>query len=218
MVTYGVLGSKNENMAFVVFEGIDGAGKSTLITLLQKKLNDLQIAVMVTREPGGTPLGEKLRQLLLDLEGDKPVDRTELLLYEAIRAQHVERVIKPALARDQWILCDRYTASTLAFQAGGRGLDREPIDWLNHFATGGLEPNLFVLLDLPISEGQMRMQNRVKDRMEAEAMVFHQQVRDFYLKLAQQEPSKWLVLDAMQPPEELFVQLVSYLDHKAWQF
>lgn len=203
-------------MAFLVFEGIDGAGKSTLISSLKQRLIEKKQVVVVTREPGGTPLGEELRQLLLKTEGDTPVPRAELLLYEAIRAQHVECVIKPALQKKQWILCDRYTSSTLAFQAGGRELDEEPILWLNSFATDGVEPNLFILLDLPPSEGQRRMETRKKDRFEIEGEAFHEKVRNYYLKLASEKPDQWLVLNALQEPENLFVQLLQHLEKKSW--
>ncbi|MCB0392699.1 MAG: dTMP kinase, partial [Bdellovibrionales bacterium] len=171
-------------MAFLVFEGIDGAGKSTLMNSLKEELIKKNQEVVVTREPGGTALGEELRQILLKKEGDTPVPRTELLLYEAIRAQHVERVLKPAIEQEKWILCDRFTASTLAFQAGGRQLDRGPIDWLNSYATDGIAPNLFILLDLEPNVGQKRMLGREKDRFELENSDFHHRVRNFYLKLA----------------------------------
>ncbi|MCB9026688.1 MAG: dTMP kinase [Bdellovibrionaceae bacterium] len=203
-------------MAFLVFEGIDGAGKSTLISSLQQRLLEQKQEVVITREPGGTPLGEALRQLLLKTDGDIPVPRAELLLYEAIRAQHVERVIKPALQKKQWILCDRYTSSTLAFQAGGRELDSQPIQWLNFFATDGVEPNLFILLDLPPTEGQNRMQAREKDRFEIEELSFHERVRNYYLKLASEKPNQWLVLNALQSPQSLFEQLLHHLEKQSW--
>ena len=206
--------TQKRGMAFLVFEGIDGAGKSTLIESLKKELVEKNQQVVLTREPGGTPLGEELRKLLLQLDGDSPVPRAELLLYEAIRAQHVEKVIKPALKAKKWVLCDRYTPSTLAFQAGGRNLDRGPIDWLNEYATDKLEPHLVVLLDLAPEDGQERMKNREKDRFEVEALDFHHKVRNHYLEQAKENPQNWLVLDATKSPEVLFHELLEHLEAK----
>src|SRR6185312_272345 len=125
-----------------------GAGKSTLISGLTKEIKALGESVLVSREPGGSELGEEIRKLLLRISHDEPVPRAELLLYEAARAQHVEKIIRPALQRGEWVLCDRYSASSIAFQSGGRGLSRDKIDWLNDFATSQLKPALWVLLDL----------------------------------------------------------------------
>lgn len=147
-------------MAFLVFEGLDGAGKSTLISGVENHLKALGQKVHLTREPGGTPLGEEIRQQLLRVEGDTPVPRAEMLLYEAARAQHVDRVIRPGLAEGKWILCDRFAPSTVAFQVGGRGLDRTAIDYLNSYATDGLLPDLVVLVDLPVEESLARMAKR----------------------------------------------------------
>jgi len=205
---------------FIVFEGLDGSGKSTLIQGLSQVLEQQNISFHKTREPGGTLLGEEVRKLLLQVEGDSPVPRAELLLYEAIRAQHVEKLIKPKLAEKSWVLCDRYTASTFAFQAGGRGLTEEDINWLNAFATDQLEPDLWVLVDLPPQECQKRMakrgeQGQEKDRFEQEELSFHEKVRNNYKKQSTGK-SNWLVLDGLKKPDELITELVENLKGRKW--
>src|SRR5690606_18259505 len=145
------------------FEGLDGAGKSTLIEGLKSHIETSGsksgpgASVVLTREPGGSVLGDEIRELLLRTKGEAPVPRAELLLYQAARAQHVEVTIRPALKNGAWVLCDRYSASTVAFQAGGRQLPRPAIDWLNSYSTDNLEPDLWVLLDLTTEEAAKRM-------------------------------------------------------------
>src|SRR5688572_8822456 len=128
-------------MAFLVFEGLDGSGKTSLIKLTAEHLTRNGITPLITREPGGTPLGEEIRKILLRKEGDTPTPRCEILLYEAIRAHHVDQAIIPALQRKQWVLCDRFTPSSVAFQAGGRYLKAQDIEWLNEFAIGQTKPD-----------------------------------------------------------------------------
>ena len=204
---------------FIVFEGMDGSGKSSLIQALSQKLKEQKIVVTLTREPGGTPLAEKIRALLLDVSQDAPVDRVELLLYEASRAQHVEKKIRPALQQKQWVLCDRFTASSVAFQHYARGVPREPVDWLNNFAIGGVEPDMTILLDLPFAEAEKRMNRRGetqgKDRMEQEAKEFHEKVRQGYLQEAKGQ-AKWLVLDAMQTTEQMAELVLQNWKAKGW--
>jgi dTMP kinase len=198
-------------MAFIVFEGLDGAGKSSLIETLKKKLEDQKLDYIFTREPGGTPLAEELRNIILRDEEDKeaPVSRCELLLYEAARAQHVEKVIRPALENKKWIICDRFTASTYAFQKGGRDLHTDDILWLNNFATSDVKPDLQILLDLPVEVSKQRMEKRVqetgvkKDRFEKEKQDFHQKVRDAYLEIAKSDEKNWIILDATKSPKEV---------------
>jgi dTMP kinase len=197
-------------MAFIVFEGLDGSGKTTLMKKLSSLLDQRSISHIITREPGGTELGDELREIILRKNGDAPSPRAELLLYEAGRAQHVDKKIRPALEKKQWVLCDRYTASSIAFQAGGRLLKTEDVEWLNQFATANLAPDLFVLLDLTVDESEKRRDNRQKetnteaDRMESEKKDFHERTRQGYLNEAKKDPSRWLVLDAAKTPDELF--------------
>jgi dTMP kinase len=196
------------DMAFIVFEGLDGAGKSTLIELLKQHLKNNHTPLVLTREPGGTELGDEIRQLLLRTKGETPVSRAELFLYQAGRAQHVEKVIRPSLAKNIWVLCDRYYASTVAFQCGGRELDRKMVNQLNMMAIDGVEPDLWVLLDLTTEEAAKRMQGRELDRFESENRDFHERVRKTYLDLAKEDPKKWLVLDASVTSDKLFQTLI----------
>jgi dTMP kinase len=209
-------------MAFLVFEGLDGSGKTSLIQKVSDFLTQSKIQFVLSREPGGTPLGEELRSVLLRPEGDTPTPRSELLLYEAIRAHHVDRKIKPALEKNQWVLCDRFTASTLAFQTGGRSLKSDDVIWLNRFATQDLEPDLTILLDLTAELAGERQQKRFNstgetaDRFEREKADFHNRVRASYLEQARKNPTRWLVLDASQTTENMFKQLVHTLKEKNW--
>ncbi len=210
---------------FISFEGLDGAGKSTLIKLLKLKLEKHQQTVILTREPGGTPLGDELRQIILRREGDTPTPRTELLLYEAIRAQHVENHILPNLKQGNWVLCDRFSASSLAFQAGGRQISETDVKWLNAFATNGLNPTQTVLLDLTYDQAQERQTQRFQqrsesaDRMEAESRDFHERVRASFLSQAHENKSSWIVLSAMQSPENLLKELIVKLQERGvWDY
>ena len=210
MVTQGGHRSMTIQMAFIVFEGLDGSGKTTLMKKLSSLLDQSSIPHIITREPGGTPLGDEIRELILRKTGDAPSPRTELLLYEASRAQHVDKKIRPALDSGKWVLCDRFTASSMAFQAGGRSLKISDVEWLNNFATSDLKPHLFVLLDLTVDESEKRRENRQKetnteaDRLESEKRDFHERTRQGYLDEAKKDPSRWLVLDAGKTPDELF--------------
>lgn len=207
-------------MRFLVFEGLDGSGKSSLMAALEKELHKRQISCYRTREPGGTPLGDEIRNMILRKEGPAPLGRTELLLYEASRAQHVEEVIRPQLSQGHWVLCDRFTASSVAFQGGGRAISEKDVISLNDFATGGLKADLTVLLDLSVEESRKRRQGRgaqtgeSEDRIESEADTFHEKVRQSFLHQAQQDPQGWLVLDARETPEVLFTQLMNALIEK----
>lgn len=206
----------------MVFEGLDGSGKSTLIRGLSEHLSRQAVSFHVTREPGGTELGEELRTILLRTEKQAPTPRTELLLYQAIRAQHVDLVIEPMMQEGKWVLSDRFTASTYAFQVGGRGLLEDDVNWLNEYATAGRSPELTILLDLPIEASAARMSQRVAeggeslDRFEKEKAEFHEKVRQGYLTLARREPERWLVLDARKGPEELLNELIKQLEERSW--
>lgn len=203
-------------MAFIVLEGLDGSGKSTLIAHLEKALEEKGLKVRLTREPGGTPLAEKMRDLILDPSGESPCPRAEVLLYQAARAQHVDRVIQPHLDSGGWVLSDRFYGSTVAFQVFGRQLPREEIDWLNRYATAGLSPHLTIYLDVPVEVSQSRMQGRAKDRIESEEESFHQRVRQGYLAQAQESPDSWVVLSSERPPEELNQMVLEKLKEKGW--
>jgi dTMP kinase len=201
---------------FIVFEGLDGAGKSTLISGLESILNSNNEKVVLTREPGGTILGDSIRELLLKSSEHAPVPRAELLLYEASRAQHVDKVIRPALSRGEWVISDRFSASTVAFQVGGRNLELNSIEWLNRYATDNCEPDLWVLLDISAEEAQKRMQGRNLDRFESEKKDFHERVRSAYLDCSKRDQHKWLVLDASKSKEELMEQLLVHLQKLNW--
>lgn len=205
-------------MPFLAFEGLDGSGKSTLIKGLTTELETRRIAHVLTREPGGTALGDEIRQLLLRVQGEAPVQRAEALLYQASRAQHVEQLIRPALKAGKWVLSDRFDASSVAFQAGGREIQRAQIDWLNDFATAGVKPDLNILLDLTVEESARRLRARgeAADRLESEAEEFHQKVRATYLELARQNPSRWLVLSAADRPDKILQDLLATLKERRW--
>ena len=178
---------------FIAFEGGEASGKSTQAALLAARLD-----AVLTREPGGTPIGEQIRGLLLDPAGDVEA-RTEALLMAAARAQHVHDVIEPALAAGRHVVTDRFTASSLAYQGFGRGLALEEVRALSVFATAGLEPDLYVLLDVP-PEVAAERRSREHDRMESAGDAFHQRVRDGFLALTD---DRWLVVDGTLPPDEV---------------
>lgn len=209
-------------MIFLAFEGLDGSGKSSLMKQLEQHLESFQIAYIKTREPGGTPIGDRLREIILEKSITPPTARTELLLYQACRAQHVDQVIRPALNNKKWVLCDRFSASSIAFQAGGRKISKDEVVWLNHFATENLKPHLQILLDLTVEESKKRRQNRVtevgvdEDRIESEAAEFHQRVRNGFLEQSRENPKDWLVLNAAQSPEKLFKELLFELQGRQW--
>lgn len=207
-------------MKLIVFEGIDGAGKSSLMRGLISQLEKRGISYIQTREPGGTGIGDQIREIILKKQEEVLTPRAELLLYQASRAQHVEKLIRPALDSGQWVLCDRFTASSMAFQGGGRGLADQDIQTLSDFATSGLIVHLTVLLDLSVEESRRRRGLRSQadplqqeDRIEAEANSFHQRVRDRFLTESKKATAEqaWLVLDAAQEPTALVKQLEDYL-------
>ena len=185
---------------FVTFEGIDGSGKSTQADLLRVRLEAEGIDVLGTREPGGTELGEKIRDLLL--HGGHVTAWAEALLYAASRAQHVEELVRPALARGAWVVCDRYLDSSVAYQGVARGLGLDRVLDLNLAAVGGLLPDRTFLLELAVSELPERLRGD-HDRLEQEADDFHARVGEGYRELAARYPERIVVLDAARPPEEL---------------
>lgn len=192
----------------VTFEGGDGAGKTTLMDRLFAVLIDAGRKVRRTRAPGGTPLGESIRQLLLQPSHLVPMSlRCELFLFLADRAQHVDEVILPALAEGDIVLCDRFNDSTMAYQSGARGFDTSWISELCTFASAGVVPGLTFYLDIDPIVGLSRAkgQRHSEDRIESEAISFHQRIREAFLSIAAQEPNRFIVLDAHRPAEEVFL-------------
>jgi dTMP kinase len=189
---------------FITLEGGEGVGKTTNMNFIAGLLENQSITVVKTREPGGTPLAEKIRQLLLENQDETVDANTELLLMFAARAQHLCHIIKPALARGDWVLCDRFTDATYAYQGGGRGMSINTIAWLEHLVHGELRPDLTLLLDAPVQTGLRRARQRGKpDRFEQEKQAFFEKVRQSYLKLAKQHPERFVVIDASQPLDQV---------------
>ena len=181
---------------FVVFESGDGVGKSTQVVELVSRLRNRRIEPVVTRQPGGTPIGEKLRELLLDPGHPELTARTEALVYAADKAQHVEEVILPALAQGKVVVCDRYVDSMIAYQGAGRVLDLAEVEQVARWATGGLRPDLTVLLDIDPAEAVANI--RQQDRLEAAGLNFHRRAREHFLRLADEDPERYLVLGARE--------------------
>lgn len=193
----------------ITLEGPEGSGKSTQLRLLQEHLAARGMRVLATREPGGTRIGEQIRAILHDMANVAMQPRAEVLLYSAARAQLVEQVIRPALAAGTVVLCDRYLESTLAYQGYGRGLDLTALRQLTRFATGGLQSDLVIYLDLPVQVGLARKrlaherEQGELTRMDQQELAFYERVRAGYLAMAAKEPGRWCVLDAQQPVEAL---------------
>ena len=188
---------------FITFEGPEGSGKSTHIRLLKAFLETRGIEMVMTREPGGTPLGESIRNLLQHGESEAPVARAEVLLFLACRAQHVERRIRPALEAGQWVLCDRFDDSTMAYQGYARGFDLTLLGGVNDFAVNGLRPDLTLLLDVSPATSRARLAARgaTPDRIEREHDAFHVKVRDGFLDLAQKKPEQFVVVNTEREPD-----------------
>lgn len=201
-------------MMFISFEGTEGAGKSTLTAYLQNALQQQGKSVVLTREPGGTPLAEKMRELLLAPSDEVWSNRAELLLLYAARAQHIEQCIQPALAQGKMVLCDRFIDASMAYQHGGRGLPAELIQVLNqHFVA--CVPDLTFWLDIPVEIGMQRAKKRAElDRFEQEDIDFFTKIRHCYASLAQAAPNRIVRLDAQQPIEQLSQQALVILQEK----
>jgi dTMP kinase len=199
---------------FITFEGIEGSGKSTQIVLLANYLKSRCIEIVLTREPGGTLIGDQIRKILLN-PANKALDPSaELFLYSASRAQHLSEVILPALAASTIVLCDRFSDATLAYQGYGRGLDRDMIRELDRIVTAGIRPDLTVLLDIDAAVGLQRARGRNNSRglegearFENEEIVFHERVRQGYLTLAKQEPERIRVVDASPTPDRIKMEI-----------
>lgn len=195
---------------FITFEGIEGTGKSTQIVLLANYLTAHRKSVTLTREPGGTAIGDQVRKILLNPENKALFPRAELLLYAAGRVQHVEELIRPELEAGKIVLCDRFSDATLAYQGYGRGVDLEMIRTLDRIATNGIRPDLTILLDIDPAIGLSRARGRNSSRgLEAEArfenedLAFHERVRQGYRALAGQEPGRFHLVDARPGPDEI---------------
>jgi dTMP kinase len=198
---------------FITLEGGEGAGKSSNLEHIHHHLSAAGKRVVRTREPGGTPLGEQLRALLLDRSQGAMADDTELLLMFAARAQHLTELIKPALARGDWVLCDRFTDATYAYQGGGRGIERERIRLLEQWVQQELRPDLTLLLDLPVEQGLQRAGARSDpDRFEQEQAAFFQRVRAAYRARAGEEPERFRIIDASRPLAEVQAQIDQVLN------
>jgi dTMP kinase len=189
---------------FITFEGVEGAGKSTQVGALREWLAGQGVEVCVTREPGGSPVAERIRNLLLDRENAGMAGDAELLLMFAARAEHLAKTIRPALEAGVWVLCDRFTDATYAYQGGGRGVPRRRIALLEDLVQGDLRPDLTLLFDLPVATGLSRARGRsAPDRFEAETLAFHEAVRAEYLDIAAREPERVRVIDAEAGPETI---------------
>lgn len=188
---------------FITFEGGEGCGKSSQAKALYGRLKRRGIPAILVHEPGGTALGQKISRLLKWAHDTKISPLSEMLLFNAARSQLVSQVIKPALQEGKVVLCDRFADSTVAYQSYGRGLDIHTVLQINELAVQGLRPDITMLLDMPSEAGLARKGDKSPDRFEREALVFHRRVREGYLKLARQEPERWLVIDAAKPKSEI---------------
>lgn len=202
-----------ETGKFITVEGIEGVGKSTNVVFLREAIEKRGIEVLTTREPGGTPMAERIREMLIE-HGDEPVpDITELLLMFASRSLHVNNVIQPALAAGTWVICDRFTDASRAYQGGGRGFPLKDINRLAEWVHGDLRPDLTILLDAPVATGMNRAGRRGSpDRIEIERVDFFERVRECYLSLAEAEPERFVVVDASVDMDTVRASIASIVD------
>jgi dTMP kinase len=203
---------------FITFEGIDGSGKSTQLRMLASHLRTKGIDIVASQEPGGTPLGKRLRAAFLETE-ETVAPISELLLFAADRAQHVELLIKPALEEGRVVISDRYADATFAYQGAGRGFDEETVDQVIALATGGLKPDLTLFFDITVETALRRMnehtgEGRVQNRMDLETVEFYERVRHAYLGIAEREPERFRVIDANGAIEEIYNVVVEMVEGK----
>jgi dTMP kinase len=205
---------------FITFEGVEGSGKTTQIQRLKKYLTQKGIPCKVTREPGGCPIGEKVRKILLNPDHREMVPMSELLLYEAARAQHVKEVIEPFLKKGGVVLCDRFSDATIAYQGYGRKIDVKWIEHLNHLSSRGIKPDVTFLLDCPSDVGLKRalkrnrtLKQEKEERFEKEKIHFHRQVRKGYLAIAKKEPRRVKVIDTRQGEDKVFEKIRKNVDN-----
>jgi dTMP kinase len=207
---------------FVTFEGVEGSGKTTQLRLLKQHLDARHIPNVSTREPGGTTLGNQIRSVILDPRGVEPTPLAELLLIEACRNQHVVEVIRPALEREEVVLCDRFTDATVAYQGYAHGIDRELIASLNSVCAGSLKPDVTFLLDCPVEVGLKRTEERMEsgggpaheNRFEMKELSFHQRVRDGYLRIAREEADRVHVIDGTKERDDIHREIRGVVDAK----
>ena len=199
---------------FITFEGIDGSGKTTQINLLEAKLSQQGISTLILREPGGTKLSEKIRGILLDRENINLSPSAESLLFVAARTQLMEEKIKPSLERNQFVICDRYSDSTVAYQGYGRGLNVEYLEELNKFATDSIQPDITIILDIDPKKAAIRMASDVPDRLESTGINFFLRVREGYYEIAHRYPQRCVIIDGSQPKSEVFELVLKEVNNK----
>lgn len=194
---------------FITLEGPEGSGKTSQLPALAEFLRGAGYDIIITREPGGTAVGDQIRAVLMNLKNESIVPRTEILLFLAARAQHVEELIRPALAAGKVVLCDRYGDSTLAYQGFGHRTDLKTLQTLQDFSTGGLKPDLTLLVDVPVEVGMARKRANSSEwnRLDAYDLAFHERVRQGYFALAEAEPDRWIIIDATEEKEQVQVAL-----------
>ena len=199
---------------FITFEGIDGSGKTTQINLLEEKLSQKGISTLILREPGGTKLSEKIREILLDRENINLSPSAESLLFVAARAQLMVEKIKPSLERNQFVICDRYSDSTVAYQGYGRGLNVEYLEELNKFATDSIQPDITIILDVDPEKAAIRMASDVSDRLESTGIHFFLRVREGYYEIARRYPQRCVIIDGSRPESEVFELVLKEVNNK----
>jgi dTMP kinase len=205
---------------FLTLEGIEGVGKTTQVSLLARALGDRQVAHVVTREPGGTPLAENIRELVLSPRGEALPSIAELLLMFAARSVHLTNLIEPALHAGRWVICDRFTDATYAYQGAGRGMSEESICALETWVQGRRRPDLTLLLDVPVAIGLERSRKRdigkTRDRFEQERAAFFERVRAGYLARARADSERMVIIDAARPAAEVGAQIIDVLESRSW--
>ena len=199
---------------FITFEGIDGSGKTTQINLLEEKLSQQGISTLILREPGGTKLSEKIRGILLDRENINLSPSAESLLFVAARAQLMAEKIKPSLERNQFVICDRYADSTIAYQGYGRGLNVKYLEELNKFATDSIQPDITIILDVDPEKAAIRMASDVSDRLESTGIHFFLRVREGYYEIARRYPQRCVIIDGSRPESEVFELVLKEVNNK----
>ena len=199
---------------FITFEGIDGSGKTTQINLLEEKLSQQGISTLILREPGGTKLSEKIRGILLDRENINLSPSVESLLFVAARAQLMAEKIKPSLERNQFVICDRYADSTVAYQGYGRGLNVAYLEELNKYATESIQPDITIILDVDPEKAAIRMASDVPDRLESTGINFFLRVREGYYEIAHRYPQRCVIIDGSQSESEVFELVLKEVNNK----